>query len=121
MREQAAVLSPQLEHAAVLYRGDDEYVDAVLGFVAGGLERGEPVFVAVPGPKVGLLREHLDGQAGRVSFADMTEMGANPAWIIPRVAAFVDAHRGGPSATSASRCGRPAPPRSCVRPPGTRP
>ena len=94
MREQAAVLAPQLEHAAVFYRGTDEYLDAVLGFVAGGLERAEPVFVAVPGPKVGLLRGHLGGQAGRVSFADMTEMGANPAWIIPRVAAFADAHRG---------------------------
>jgi len=94
MREQAAVLAPQLEHAAVFYRGPDQYLDAVLGFVAGGLERAEPVFVAVPGPKVGLLREHLGGQAGRVSFADMTELGANPAWIIPRVAAFADAHRG---------------------------
>jgi anti-sigma regulatory factor (Ser/Thr protein kinase) len=94
MREQAAVLSPQLEHAAVLYRGDDEYLDAVLGFVAGGLERADPVFVAVPGPRVGLLRGHLGGQAARVTFADMTEMGANPAWIIPRVAAFADAHRG---------------------------
>jgi anti-sigma regulatory factor (Ser/Thr protein kinase) len=94
MREQAAVLAPQLEHAAVFYRGTGEYLDAVLGFVAGGLERAEPVFVAVPGPKVGLLREHLGGQAGRVSFADMTELGANPAWIIPRVAAFADAHRG---------------------------
>src|SRR5262249_24091597 len=73
VREQAAVLSPQLEHAAVLYRGDDEYVDAVLGFVAGGLERADPVFVAVPGPKVGLLRGHLGGQAARVTFADMTE------------------------------------------------
>jgi anti-sigma regulatory factor (Ser/Thr protein kinase) len=94
MREQAAVLSPQLEHAAVLYRGADEYLDAVLGFVAGGLRRADPVFVAVPGPKVGLLREHLGGQAARVTFADMTEMGANPAWIIPRVAAFADDHRG---------------------------
>jgi anti-sigma regulatory factor (Ser/Thr protein kinase) len=94
MREQAAVLAPQLEHAAVFYRGTDEYLDAVLGFVAGGMERTEPVFVAVPGPKVGLLREHLAGRAARVSFADMTEMGANPAWIIPQVAAFADAHRG---------------------------
>ena len=67
MREQAAVLAPQLEHAAVFYRGTDEYLDAVLGFVAGGLERADPVFVAVPAPKVSLLREHLGGQAGRVS------------------------------------------------------
>jgi anti-sigma regulatory factor (Ser/Thr protein kinase) len=94
MRDWAPALARKFEHAAVFYRNTDEYLDAVLGFVGGGLERADPVFVAVPGPKVGLLREHLDGQAGRVSFADMTEIGANPARIIPRVAAFADAHHG---------------------------
>src|SRR5215831_19573906 len=94
MRDRAPALARKFEHAAVFYRNTDEYLDAVLGFVGGGLERADPVLVAVPGPKVGLLREHLAGQAGRVSFADMTEIGANPAWIIPRVAAFADAHRG---------------------------
>src|SRR5215470_2496490 len=96
MRETAPILAQKLEHAAVLYRSTAEYLDAVLDFVAGGLERADPVLVAVPGPKVGLLRDHLGEQAGRVSFADMTVMGANPAWIIPRLAAFADAHRGGP-------------------------
>jgi len=94
MREPASALAQRLEHAAVFYRSTDEYLDAVLGFVGGGLDRADPVFVAVPGPKVGLLREHLDGPAGQVSFADMAEMGANPAWIIPQVAAFADAHPG---------------------------
>jgi anti-sigma regulatory factor (Ser/Thr protein kinase) len=94
MRETAPVLAQKFEHTAVLYRGTDEYLDAVLGFVGEGLERADPVLVAVPGPKAGLLQEHLGGQAGRVSFADMTQLGANPAWIIPRVAAFADAHRG---------------------------
>jgi len=79
------------------------------------------VFVAVPAPKVSLLREHLGGQAGRVSFADMTEMGANPAWIIPRVAAFADAHRGRAVRYVGEPAWRPAPPPSCVRRPGTRP
>src|SRR5262249_34391912 len=96
MRETAPILAQKLEHAAVLYRSTAECLDAVLGFVAGGLERADPVLVAVPGPKVRLLRDHLGEQAGRVSFADMTVIGANPAWIIPRLAAFADAHRGGP-------------------------
>jgi len=96
MRETAPVLAHKLEHRAVFYRGPAEYLDAVLGFVAGGLERADPVLVAVPGPKIGLLREHLGEQADRVSFADMAVMGANPAWIIPRLAAFADAYRGGP-------------------------
>jgi len=96
MRETAPILAQKFEHAAVFYGSTAEYLDAVLGFVAGGLERADPVLVAVPGPKVGLLRDHLGEQARRVSFTDMTVMGANPAWIIPRLAAFADAHRGGP-------------------------
>jgi anti-sigma regulatory factor (Ser/Thr protein kinase) len=94
MREPGPVLAHKFEHAAVFYRSTDEYLDAVLGFVGDGLERADPVLVAVPGPKVGLLRKYLDGLASRVCFADMTEMGANPARIIPRVAAFADAHTG---------------------------
>ena len=58
MREPAAVLELQFEHAAVFYRSTDEYLDAVLGFVAAGLEHADPVLVAVPSPKIGLLREH---------------------------------------------------------------
>lgn len=92
MREQAGGTAAQLEHAAVFYAAEDEYLDEVLGFVGAGLDHGDLVFVAVPGPKVGLLREHL--RAGQVTFADMTQMGANPAWIIPRVQAFLDAHPG---------------------------
>jgi hypothetical protein len=84
MRETAPILAQKFEHAAVFYGSTAEYLDAVLGFVAGGLERADPVLVAVPGPKVGLLRDHLSEQAARVSFTDMTVMGANPAWIIPR-------------------------------------
>jgi anti-sigma regulatory factor (Ser/Thr protein kinase) len=94
MRETAPFLAQKFEHAAVLYDGTDEYLDAVLAFVGAGLERTDPVLVAVPGPKAGLLRGYLGEQAGRVSFADMTMLGANPAWIIPQVAAFADAHRG---------------------------
>ena len=96
MRETVPTLAHKFEHAAVFYHSTAEYLDAVLGFVAAGLERADPVLVAVPGPKVGLLREQLGEQASRVSFADMTVIGANPAWIIPRLAAFADAHRGGP-------------------------
>jgi hypothetical protein len=94
MREQAGRTAAQLEHAAVFYAAEDEYLDEVLGFVGAGLDHGDLVFVAVPGPEVGLLREHLRGRAGQVTFADMTQMGANPAWIIPRVQAFLDAHPG---------------------------
>ena len=94
MRKEATGGAAQLEHAAVFYAAEDEYLDEVLGFAGAGLDDGELVFVAVPGPKIGLLRQHLDGRAGEVTFADMTTMGANPAWIIPRVRAFLDANPG---------------------------
>jgi anti-sigma regulatory factor (Ser/Thr protein kinase) len=94
MRKEAAGGAAQLEHAAVFYAAEDEYLDEVLGFAGAGLDDGDLVFVAVPGPKIGLLRQRLDGRAGEVTFADMTRMGANPAWIIPRVRAFLDANPG---------------------------
>jgi anti-sigma regulatory factor (Ser/Thr protein kinase) len=95
MRDPAAPAG-QLEHAAVFYAAEHEYLDEVLGFAGAGLDNGDLVFVAVPGPKLGLLRDRLAGWAGQVSFADMTQMGANPAWIIPRVRAFIDANPGRP-------------------------
>lgn len=96
MREPAAVRTAHFEHTAVLYRSTGEYLSVVLGFVSAGLERGDPVLVVVPAPKIALLREALNDQAGRVGFADMTSMGTNPAWIIPRVRAFVDSYPGRP-------------------------
>jgi anti-sigma regulatory factor (Ser/Thr protein kinase) len=80
---------PQLHHTALFYRSIDEYLTEVLGFVETGLDNDERVFVAVPGPRVDLIRDRLSGWAGRVTFADMTRLGANPAWIIPRMWAFV--------------------------------
>jgi anti-sigma regulatory factor (Ser/Thr protein kinase) len=80
-----------LAHLARLYDGPADYLAAVREFVRGGLSRGEPVLVAVPGPKVAVLRPELP-QADGVTFADMTELGRNPARIIPSLRAFLDAH-----------------------------
>jgi anti-sigma regulatory factor (Ser/Thr protein kinase) len=81
-------------HIALFYRTEQDYLTSVAAFIEAGLAAGEAGFVAVPGPKVGPLRDALGAQAGSVAFADMTEMGRNPAWIIPRVQAFVDASDG---------------------------
>jgi hypothetical protein len=76
-------------HAALFYAGDDGYADGLVPFIRGGLEADEPVLVMVPGAKVELLREALGGDAGEVQFADMTEVGANPARMIPAWSEFV--------------------------------
>jgi anti-sigma regulatory factor (Ser/Thr protein kinase) len=81
-------------HIALFYRTEPDYLSSVAAFIQKGLAAGEPAFVAVPGHKIGPLRDALGTQAGSVAFADMTEMGRNPAWIIPRVQAFIDAGGG---------------------------
>ena len=81
-------------HAALFYRTEDDYVTLITGFLREGLEAGEAVLVAVPAAKVARLRRALGPDASRVRFADMTTMGRNPAWIMPRIREFVDAHGG---------------------------
>src|SRR5690349_10156190 len=77
-------------HAALFYAGEDAYADSLVPFIRAGLTAGEPVLVMVPGRKVDLLRGALGGDAGDVHFADMTEVGANPARIIPAWRDFVE-------------------------------
>ncbi|HKP90763.1 MAG TPA: anti-sigma factor RsbA family regulatory protein [Thermoleophilaceae bacterium] len=78
------------EHEALLYAGDDEFVELTSGFVREGLAQGEPVLVMVGARKIGLLREALGADAGAVRFGDMEEVGCNPARIIPAWRDFAD-------------------------------
>jgi anti-sigma regulatory factor (Ser/Thr protein kinase) len=83
-----------LSHLALFYGSTREYLAGVLTHLQTSLKRYEPSFVAVPAPKADLLRDQLNGEAAQVLFADMTELGRNPARIIPRVRAFIDDHAG---------------------------
>jgi anti-sigma regulatory factor (Ser/Thr protein kinase) len=81
-------------HVALFYQTEQDYLTAILAFLRDGLQAGHAAFVAVPGRKVGLLRDALGAEADSVAFADMTEMGRNPAWIIPRMQAFISGSDG---------------------------
>ena len=81
-------------HTGFFYRTLDEYARTVAGFVGDGLAAGEPAFVAVPPGKATLIADALGAGARRVEFADMTDLGRNPARIIPRVLAFAEKHGG---------------------------
>jgi anti-sigma regulatory factor (Ser/Thr protein kinase) len=83
-----------LSHLAFFYRDQRDYLARIEAFAGAGLVNGEPVFIAVPGGKGTMLREHLDGESGRLRFADMAQLGRNPARIIPEVRDFIDRHRG---------------------------
>jgi anti-sigma regulatory factor (Ser/Thr protein kinase) len=63
-------------------------------FVRAAVAAEEPIMVAVGAEKIDLLRSRLGEDADPVVFADMAELGANPARIIPAWQDFVDAHSG---------------------------
>ena len=77
-------------HEALLYAGVDSFVDGCTAFIREGVAAHEPVLVVVATHKIALLREALNGEADCVHFADMAEVGTNPARIIPAWQNFVD-------------------------------
>ncbi len=90
----STVLTPAFRHVGFFYESEAGYAATVAGFLRDGLAAGDPAFAAIPAAKIGLVKDALGADAARVEFADMTEMGRNPAWIIPRVLAFTGQHAG---------------------------
>jgi len=80
-------------HECWLYRGDSEFVAAVSPFIADGLARDQPVMVAVPEPRLHAVRDALGCDAEKVVWADMADLGANPARIIPAWREFTEKYR----------------------------
>lgn len=77
------------EHDALFYSGTDDFVDRVGAFIREGVQAGEPALVVVDAEKIERLRAHLGDSTDGVRFADMAEVGRNPARIIPEWADFV--------------------------------
>jgi anti-sigma regulatory factor (Ser/Thr protein kinase) len=77
-------------HAALFYAGWCQFLEGTVPFIREGLAGGEPALVVVDATKIAALREALGDDANRVQFADMTDIGRNPARIIPRWHEFVD-------------------------------
>jgi anti-sigma regulatory factor (Ser/Thr protein kinase) len=78
------------EHEALLYTDEDEFLSGTVSFIRDAVAAREPIMVAVEPRKIDLLRSHLNGEGERVEFADMYELGRNPALIIPAWREFVD-------------------------------
>ena len=79
-------------HEAWPYTGDVEFVDRAASFVDEGVCRGEAVLVVVDGGKIEKLRAAMGGDVPGVAYADMSDVGHNPARIIPVWRRFLDAH-----------------------------
>jgi anti-sigma regulatory factor (Ser/Thr protein kinase) len=76
-------------HEALLYAGDDEFVASTTSFIRDGLTNDEPTLVVVSAKKIEMLKENLGPDARAVLFADMNNVGLNPARIIPAWRDFV--------------------------------
>lgn len=94
----AEALSPDdgFRHEAFFYAGQDEFLAGASRFLHEAVQAREPVLVVVNSAKIDLLRTALKKDADKVVFADMVEVGLNPARIIPAWTDFVDHYPGRP-------------------------
>lgn len=81
-------------HHALLYDGIDEFLAAMVPFLRDGTDANEPCLVVVSRDKIQRLTAALGRAADRIEFADMHEVGCNPAHIIPVWHEFIDRHAG---------------------------
>lgn len=79
-------------HEALLYGGDSDFVARTTPLIRGARAADDPVLVVVSAAKIDLLRSALDGDGDSVMFADMSEVGRNPARIIPAWRQFMAEH-----------------------------
>lgn len=76
-------------HEALLYAGDEQFLAGTLPYLREAIAAGEPVLVAILPRRIEILTDALGEDAGSVQFADMRELGRNPARIIPAWGQFL--------------------------------
>src|SRR3954447_19900856 len=84
----------RFRHEALFYADLEEFLEGTAAFLREGAQAGDAALAVVSGPKIEALRSRLNGHVDHVTFADMDEVGANPARIIPAWREFVDANPG---------------------------
>jgi len=89
--ETAGSVPEDFRHEALPYAGTADLIDRLAPFLREGIRAGEPALVVVSSQKIELLREALpDATDDQIRYADMNEVGRNPARIIPAWRRFVD-------------------------------
>ncbi len=83
-----------LGHAALFYGDDDEYRAGLAEYVHIAVEAAAPLHVALPWQRVDVARGALAPVWFRLALADMSDLGRNPARLIPAGREFADDHAG---------------------------
>jgi anti-sigma regulatory factor (Ser/Thr protein kinase) len=85
-------MQADFRHDALIYSGEEEFLAGVVPYLQAGLESGEAALVAVELARMELLRAELGDEVAAIFFADIEDLGRNPARIIPFWREFVDEH-----------------------------
>lgn len=80
-------------HTALLYDGEQEFLDAAVPFLEEGFDAGIPALVMLPASRFELVHERLAASAGPLlTMVRAEDAGRNPAWIIPAIIDFAAPH-----------------------------
>jgi anti-sigma regulatory factor (Ser/Thr protein kinase) len=79
-------------HEAFFYADTDQFMAGTLDFIRAGLASEDPTLIVLAAHKIEALRRELPDLGDQVHFADMAEVGSNPARIIPAWQNFVERH-----------------------------
>jgi anti-sigma regulatory factor (Ser/Thr protein kinase) len=78
-----ALVEDAFHHEALFYNGEDGFLQGTVPFITEALAADQAVLVAGGEQRADLLRRALGGDAERVRFLDVGELGRNPARVIP--------------------------------------
>ncbi|HEX6666413.1 MAG TPA: sensor histidine kinase [Solirubrobacterales bacterium] len=87
-------MKADFRHDALIYADEEEFLAGVVPHLCAGLDAGEVVLVAVELARMELLRAEFRDEFATIFFADIEDLGRNPARIIPFWREFVDEHPG---------------------------
>jgi transcriptional regulator with XRE-family HTH domain len=89
---------PMLEHRALLYSSESEFLDAAAPFLSGAIARGEGALAVTSMPNIELLRHRLGGDAESVELVERSQWYASPLAALTRYQTSIDQHleRGAP-------------------------
>jgi transcriptional regulator with XRE-family HTH domain len=80
---------PMLSHQALLYGGDDEFLDTAALFLAEAVDRDEPALAVTTKANIELLRERLGPAARRIEFAERTAWYRTPSTALGAYLVFL--------------------------------
>jgi anti-sigma regulatory factor (Ser/Thr protein kinase) len=79
-------------HEAFFYAHSGDFLRGTVAFIEEAVRAGEPVLAMINAAKIESLQSALGAAAQNVQFADMRDVGRNPARIIPAWRRFADDH-----------------------------